>query len=555
MRFDFSYADIVFKNGHVITADNKDSTAEAVAVKGNRIVFVGSNIDIEKIIDKSSKVIDLHGRTLMPGLNDTHFHPILAGLIGNELSSAIINTGYGNCKSLAVLLDIVKKAAAIKKPGEWISMMGYHPSLLPEQRHPTIEELDAAAPENPVHCMQGGGHICVYNSKALAYIEIYGPEDAAKYPEGEIGIAGGKLTGIVLGHTHFKLWEEVNYSREQQIDAAMKSHRHLLENGVTSISDCGECGALSHHVMQKLCRDGVFSVRSYMMLHSIFGKQRSKDENDHWFKLGLMSGLGDEHFRIGTSKFMIDGGFGWPSCATKEPFSHDPSLTREKGWERDEVADYIKTINDAECQASAHAVGDLAVEFMVEGYEKAFVGNPRPDLRHRIEHCSIVSQDLVERMAKLNICPSVNISAIKYLGSKVSEYYGGNPRNRYLCAIRSMLDAGVVCSLHSDHPSYETGIAMIDAAVNRYDRTANIQCDRTQAVSVLEAIRCATFNGAYATHEENIKGSIEPGKLADMIVLSEDILAINPMDIYKLKIDLTMIDGKIEYAAADSSFT
>jgi len=150
-------------------------------------------------------------------------------------------------------------------------------------------------------------------------------------------------------------------------------------------------------------------------------------------------------------------------------------------------------------------------------------------------------------MAKLNICPSVNISAIQKLGSKVSEYYGGEERSRYLCAIKSMLDAGVVCSLHSDYPSYETGIAMIDAAVNRYDRTSNIQCDRTQAVSVLKAIRCATQNGAYATHEENIKGSIAPGKFADMIVLSDDITAIDPMDINNLKVDLTMIDGKVVY--------
>ena len=356
----------------------------------------------------------------------------------------------------------------------------------------------------------------------------------------------GKLTGMVRGHTHFRLWKEVDYTQQQQAAAAMKSHKHCLENGITSISDCGECDAPSYHIMQKLCREGTFKVRSYMMLHSIFGKPFSKEDNEHWIKLGLMSGLGDEHFRIGSCKFMIDGGSGGPSCATREPYSHNPNLVRERGWEREEVAEYIKMIHDAECQATAHAIGDMAVEFMVEGYEKAFADNPRPDLRHRIEHCTLVDQDLIDRMAKMNICPSVNVASVQRMGKQFKAFYG-EERNRYICALRSMMDAGVVCSLHSDTPSYPAGLNLIDAAVNRYDRAKGEQCDRTQAVSVLEAIRCATLNGAYSTYEEKIKGSIEPGKLADMIVLSDDILAIDPMDIYNLKVDLTMIDGEVVY--------
>jgi len=262
--------------------------------------------------------------------------------------------------------------------------------------------------------------------------------------------------------------------------------------------------------------------------------------------LGFMTGLGDEHFRIGACKFMIDGGSGAPSCGTRAPFSHDPSLPREFGWEREEVAGYIKMINETENQVTAHAIGDQAIEYMIEGYEKAFLTNPRPDLRHRIEHCTIVDQDLVDRMARMNICPSVNISSIANLGMKFADYYG-EERNKYICAIRSMLDSGIVCSFHSDMPSYPAGLAALDAAVNRYDRTNDFQCDRTQAVSVLEAIRCMTYNGAYASYEEDIKGSIEQGKLADMIVLSDDVLNISPDNIHKLKVDITMIDGIIRY--------
>ena len=168
MSYEYIYVDYAFKNGKVVTVNQKDEIVEAVGVKDNKIVYAGSNKDIERLIGADTKVIDLKGKTLMPGLNDTHYHPILAGLLGKDLDAAMIDTFYGNCKSLEEMLSMIKNAVKLKKPGEWVSMMGYEPTLFPEQRHPTIEELDEAAPNNPVHCMHGGGHICMYNSKAVA---------------------------------------------------------------------------------------------------------------------------------------------------------------------------------------------------------------------------------------------------------------------------------------------------------------------------------------------------------------------------------------------------
>lgn len=550
MKFDFSYLDVAFKNGSVITVNDNNDVVEALGIKGNKIVFVGSNADIDQLIDEHTKVYDLAGRTLMPGINDTHFHPILNGMLGPDMACGMVDTGMSNCKSLAEMLALVRREAACKQPGQWISMMGYEPLLFPEKRHPTIEELDEAAPNNPVHCMHGGGHICMYNHKALEYLGVYGPEDASKYPAGEVEVIDGKLTGMVYGHTHFWLWGQVEYTEEQQINAAMKSHKQLLENGITSVGDMGECDRPSYHVMQKLCRSGQFKVRSYMALHSIFGKPYSKEDNEHWMKLGFVTGLGDEHFRVGPCKFMIDGGSGGPSCYTREPYSHDPSMNREKGWEREEVWEYIQEIDKAECQATAHAIGDGAVEFMVEGYEKAFAACKDKEAfkarRHRIEHCTLVDQDLIDRMAKMNICPSVNAGLVFKLGANYAKFYGPE-RNKYLGALKSMMEAGIKCSLHSDAPSGPCGLEAIDGAVNRYDHVQNVQCDRTQAVSVMDAIRCATINGAYSSYEENIKGSLEVGKLADVIVLSDDILKIDPMDIHKLKVDMTLIDGVVEY--------
>lgn len=546
MEFDYSYIDKAFINGKVISVDSNDSIYEAVGVKGNKIVFVGSTEDIMRIIDKDTQIIDLNGRTVMPGLIDTHFHPILNGFFGDNIDSSIINIRHEQCASVGELLNILKEAVKIKKTGQWVSSMGYEPMFLEEKRHPTLQELDEIAPKNPIQCMHISGHISMYNSKALEYIGVYTAEDAKKFPNNEIEVINGKLTGIVKDNTHFRLWSEVNYSKEEQKAAALKSEKILIENGITSIHDCGECDAVSYHLMQKLCNSGQFKVREYMMLHSIYGKEFSYDDNEHWISLGLISGLGNDHFKIGASKFMIDGGSGAPSCATKEPYSHDESLPIILGWEKEETASYIKKINDAECQATAHAIGDLAIEYMVEGYEKAFEINPHPELRHRIEHCTIVDQNLIDRMAIMNICPTLNSGMLTFQGKHYSRLYG-EKRCKYLIALRSMIDAGVKPSIASDSPSGPLGISVIDGAVNRYDRNEKYQFDETQKITMLEAIRCATYNGAYASYEEDIKGSIEVGKLADMIILSEDILSYPKEFINEVKVDMTLIDGQIVY--------
>ena len=550
MNFDFSYLDMAFKNGSVVTVNESDEIAQAVGVKGNKIVFVGTNEEIDQLIDEKTQVIDLKGRTLMPGINDSHYHPILNGMIGTDLDSAMVDTGFAQAKDIPSVLAILKAVTDTKAPGKWVSSMGFEATLLKEQRYPTLEELDAVAPNNPLQAITCNGHNAIYNSKALEYLKVYTAEDAKKYPEGEVVVADGKLTGEVRGHTHFWLWGQVEYTEPQQRKAAMKSQKQCLELGITSVGDMGECDAPSYHIMQKMCRDGDFKIRSYMALHSIFGKHYSLEDNEHWMKLGFVTGLGDEHFRVGPCKFMIDGGSGGPTCYTREPYSHDPNAPSERGWEREETWDYIKKVDDAECQCTAHAMGDGAIEFMVEGYEKAFAACEDKEAfkarRHRIEHCMLVDQDLIDRMAKMNICPSVNAGLQIRNGKNLARFYGPK-REKFLGALKSMMEAGVVCSLHSDAPSGPVGVQVIDGAVNRYDRSKNFQCDRTQAVSVLEAIRCYTLNSAYAAHEDHIKGSIEVGKLADLIILSDDILAIDPMDIHTLKVDLTMIDGVVEY--------
>ncbi len=549
MKFYFSYVDIGFYNGNIITVNNEDEIAQAVGVKGNKIVFVGSTEALMEITDDRTKLIDLKGRTMCPGFIDTHFHPILNGLFEDNEHGSIIRIQTDQYPSIQDILDIIRKAASIRPEGQWISLMGYDQNRLVEGRHPRKEELDLAAPNHKVQCMRACGHIGIYNSAALGTIGVLDAADVLRYPKNEIVIEDGRLTGMVKEHTHFYLWSKVTYTQEQQIKAATKSNSILLKNGITSLHDPGECGAVSYQVMQHLCKNRTFKPRVCMMLHSIFGKPFSKQDNEHYLSLGLLSGLGDEFFRIGPSKFMIDGGTSGPSCATKDPYCHDSLMPGIIGWEKEEIIQYIHDLHKAGVQITAHAVGDLAIEYMVEGYEKAIIELPREDTRHRIEHCAIVSSDLIDRMAVLQLCPSCNPGFIAWNGTNYTAYFG--ERMKFFMAMNSMIQAGIKVSIGSDAPSGPVeSMKILDACVNRRDFITNQLIDQTQCIGILEAVRAYTMNGAYASFEENIKGSIEVGKCADLVILSENLLQCPKEEIGRIHVDMTIIDGIVEYEKA-----
>ena len=260
-------------NGSIITANEKDEIKEAVLIKGNKIVTVGKNSEVEELIDFETEVIDLKGRTVVPGFIDTHYHPILNGLFGDTEDAAIIQTSYDYCPSIEDILSLVRKAAKKRGPGAWISMMGYDQNSILEKRHVTLEELTKAAPLNPVQCMRACGHISVYNKLALEEIGVYDSLDSEKYPLNEVEVKDGKLTGIVKDHTHFLLWSKVIYTEEQQLEAIDKSNNLLLENGITSVHDAGQFGKLSHKLMQRVCKERRFKPREYLMIHIWVRKQ------------------------------------------------------------------------------------------------------------------------------------------------------------------------------------------------------------------------------------------------------------------------------------------
>ncbi|EOS70270.1 hypothetical protein C818_01685 [Lachnospiraceae bacterium MD308] len=549
MILDYSYIDKAFINGRIITVNAQDDICEAVGIKKNKIVFVGTNEEIKSLIDENTEILDLKGRAMTPGFIDSHYHPILSGF----MNGAIIDATYPKCKSIEDIKALVRERAKATPKGNWIKLWGYDNNKLREKRHVTLEDLDDAAPEHPVQCMRTCGHVCIYNTLGLAAGDIKTPEDIKRFGEGEIEVIDGKFTGLTRDLSAFYLWSKVKYTDEELRDAIERANKACLEGGITSVHDCGECDAPAYSMMFKAAANGWFKPRQFMMLHSIFGKPFSKEDNEHFLNLGFHTGLGNQQFRIGSCKFMVDGGSSGPTMATREPYSHNPDLPRILSWEREEVAGYIDYINKHDCQATAHAEGDLAVEFMVEGYEKALKNYYRKpeEHRHRIEHCVIVDDDLIQRMKAMGIIPVANTHFIPLNGSDYHRYFG--ERINYLFALRSFIDAGLRPAIGCDAPTAACdAIAGLDGAVNRIDRGTGEVCGPGQRISMLEAIRCYTLNGAYASFEDDIKGSIEIGKLADFTVFSDDILAIDPVDIVKTKVDYTIIDGEIYYKRGEN---
>lgn len=532
-------ADYIFHNGPVITVNHSDDINEVVAVKDNRIVFVGKEEDGSKYVGHETKVIDLEGRCILPGFIDSHLHYNVYGMKQNS----IIDIDYGKAGSIEEIISLIRSAADKKKQGEWISLWGYDQNKLKENRHPTIADLDKAAPNNPVRCTRCCGHMGVYNSLAL---KKGGVKDGSNFASGEVVIEDGKLTGLLKENAHMYMGQSVVFSEEEIMEGLLKADQIMARYGVTTVHDAGSDGSEAIRLMEYGTRKRELKTRISIMIFDLAGVEPGKILIDKFISTGLTSGFGNEHFKIGPAKIMLDGSSSGPSSATRKPYSHDPNLKGILVWTQDEVDQQVKKIHEAGYQVTAHAVGDLAVEIMVNAIEKAMTQYPRENPRHRIEHCGITNPEQINRIQRLGIIPISNPGFIELNGSDYNRYYGD--RVNYMFPLKSYLEAGIITAIGSDapviHPNPMLGIY---GALTRKDGKSGEVVGGEQKISIIDAIRMYTYNGAYVSFEEEKKGSIEVGKLADMVVLSENILETSTDRIKEVLVDYTMIDGEIVY--------
>ena len=260
----------------------------------------------------------------------------------------------------------------------------------------------------------------------------------------------------------------------------------------------------------------------------------------------MITGLGDDHFRIGPAKVMVDGASSGPSAMMRQPYSHDKELKGVLHWNQEDLNAIVKKAHQAGYQMTAHAIGDKAVEMVIEAIEKAIEEFPREDCRHRIEHCTFIPEDLMEKICRLKIIPVSNPVFLCRWGASYNQYYGS--RTGHLYPLKTQLERGVVTAIGSDAAACpENPMLGLYGMLVRKDQATGQTVGESENIGIMDAIRMYTYNGAYASFEEDKKGSLEPGKLADLVVLSQPILGCEPEELPDVKVDLTMIDGEIVY--------
>lgn len=523
-----------FTNGKIFTVNEKQPHAECVIVEGNKIIFVGSNKESKKMMDADTKIIDLNGRLMLPGFNDNHVHFISGGfyLLGIDLRPAISTSEFKS----------ILKSYSEKYPGKWITGGYWDHEKWEIKNLPTKEMIDEVVSNQPVFVDRLDGHMAVANSYAL---KLSGITKYTQSPEGGLIVKDpktGEPTGVLKDNAMSLInnlipepTDEENYSA---LIVALDEAKKL---GITSVQDITYQDALT--TFQKAKDEGKLTCR-------IFTRWPIADY-DYLIKNHLSIGSGDDLIRFGSLKAFADGSLGSSTAWFFEKYEQDTSTF---GLPMDIITDgsLEKWSLDADknhLQLSVHAIGDRANSYMLDLYEKIAKENPKWDRRFRIEHSQHVRFDDIKRFSELGVIASVQ--PYHCIDDGVwAEKRIGKERIKYTYPFKSFLEAGVKLCFGTDwYVAPLNPLLGIYAAVTRrtLDNKNPDGWIPEQKISIEDAIKCYTLNSAYASFEENIKGSIEVGKLADLIVLSEDILSIDPIKIKDVVVDMTVFDGKIVF--------
>lgn len=529
-------------HGNVITMNEGDPRAQAVFVLGDKIVRVGSDDEIEVLIDDDTKVIDLKGRTLIPGFIDCHAHPM-----GYGQSLMAVNCGTPPVGSIREMIERIREAAEGRAKGDWVFGRGYDDFKLSERRHPNRWDLDEASPDNPVMITRLCGHISTVNSLAL---EMAGISKDTLDPEGgriDRDPETGEPTGVLRGGARQPLWELIPPPTFEQLRKGINmAALQFLARGVTSVSDAGIGNPLNVRAYQAAMYEDGMPIRVNLMMSSeVLGELE---------RLGFETGFGDERLRIGAIKIVFDGSSSGRTAALSEPYEDVPDNTGILYLSQEELNDMVLAAHRAGFQVGVHAIGDRAISGVLDAFEAALTELPKEDHRLRIEHCGINSPAIVKRIKGMGVVP---VPQPIFLYGEGESYRAGlgEERVRWAYPMSSWIDAGITVPMSSDCPA-TSGAELISpllgiyVAVNR-KTDAGVELGPEQKIGVEEALRAYTLNSAYATFEEAEKGSIEPGKLADFAVLSDDPTEVPSNYIKDIRVDMTIVGGRLVYERPD----
>lgn len=538
-----SPADIVFKNGNIYTVNAKQPKAEAVAIKGDRIVFVGSNRDTEAYVGRSTRVIDLAGRTMLPGMTDAHHH--LSGVGFREMT-----LNLEGLTSLESFLAKVKERVDQKKPGEWVTGRGWIETFWTPRVFPTRWDLDKIAPDNPVFLDRADGHGAVANSAA---IKIAGIDKNTPNPfGGEISKdkQSGEPNGMFLDAAQDLIQRHIPATTAAEAERAIiLGVKRDVELGWTQVQDPGGNYA-DVAIDSKLYSEGKIKLRIYKALSA------PGPEAQRLFHDGTIIRAQGNRLTVRALKLYADGSLGSRSAALLEPYSDKPDTSGFLTIKEEDLQPLLAEALRKGIQIETHAIGDRGNRFILDQYEKAMNAVPKSEWkikepRWRVEHSQIVNPADIPRFKKLGIIPSMQPShAIGDLHFAPSRL--GIARLAGAYAWQSFIKSGSIIPGGSDAP-VERGEPMIEfyAAVARRDMKgfSGEGWHPEEAATREQALKMFTIWPAYAAFEETLRGSIEEGKLADFTILSADIMNIPEMEILKTRCVMTVIGGEIVYEA------
>ncbi|MEH7610268.1 amidohydrolase [Gottfriedia acidiceleris] len=524
-------------NGEVITVNSKNEVFEACLIEGNKIAAVGTTEEIKNYITTSTEVIDLHGRSVLPGFIDAHMHLFLYGntLMHLDCKNPTIN-------SIEELKDKLADIVQNTKNGQIIRVFGFNELMVKEQRYPTIEELDELTQEHPIVITRTCGHIGIVNSTALKIAKIYSSTPNPKGGTIEKD-HNGKFTGRLIENAFLEFNQNVTYSNEELFNALMKAQEQLFAYGITSVHDAGGFDENSFRIMQIASNNKQLKARVYALIGSL---NDCENFTKNMLAAGVLTNTGNDFFKIGPAKLFTDGSSTGPTIATREPYTSDENNYGYLQYTEEELYSIFSPAHRNGYQITVHAQGDRAIEQYLSVIESVLNEFPRDDHRHRVEHLGVCPPDLQEKANALNVIPILNPSFPYEFGESYIRNYG--ERTNYMYAASDLLKQGIITAAGSDAPITTVNpLVGIYTAVTRLTRQ-NTAFGQQQKVSLMDAIRMYTYNGAYASFDEDSKGSIESGKLADLVILNTSILDCHGEDLLEVKVDSTILNGETVYA-------
>ncbi|MBL7168708.1 amidohydrolase [Candidatus Bathyarchaeota archaeon] len=529
------FADLAFINGKVITVNETDEVVEAVAVKDGKILRVGSNEHVQEVLGEGTEVHDLGGLSLLPGLIDSHMHPGSYGVFW------VRGVRCGpDVASIDELLERIKGKADATPKGKWI--LGYTLDDVKLGRYPTRAELDNVCPDNPLYIQRRDGHIGVVNSLALKAGGI--TKDTPDPPHGKIDRdEDGEPTGVLREAAKDIVYSKMPpYTVEEYVDGLRHVFDEFISLGLTTIH-ASMTDSKEFRAMQRLKAADDLKLR--VCVHA---SGREEGMLESLIAAGIQTPFGDDWLKLTEIEWVFDTSTSGRTAAYYRPYVGEPDNFGILLYDQDDITDRVTRAHKAGLRVGLDGIGDRGIDRALDAIEAALKESPREDHRHRIEHCCYVPPPIQERLKELGV---IDASANGFLHDLGDAYKAnrGEEEMRWMWPHRTLIDQGIPAPGHSDCPvcSPNPWLGIYGLVTRKSSGGEVLYAD--EGITPLEAIKAYTIDGAYSAWEEETKGSIEPGKIADLIVIDRDPMTIPHEELRDIKTVMTVIDGKIVYSA------